>query len=196
MTVVTAASGFDLDYVWKNQAAKDAPERQGEVKPSGGYYIGAAEAGEPAGRWFGKGAEALGFTPGQKVERKSYDAVYRQIDPRDGTKLGSAPGGHKKYEDHLDKLKAAEPHATSERIAQLERIAAQATRKSPVYTDETVSIAKSVSIFHASIRENERQARLAGDQAAAAYWRAQEEKYQEIVQAANRPGWSTLSSGC
>ena len=193
MTVVTAASGYDLDYVWKNQPAKEDPERQGEVKPStGGYYIGAAEAGEPAGRWFGKGAEALGFAPGQKVERDPYNAVYQQIDPRDGTRLGNKPGGHQKYKDHLDKLLAAEPHATSERVAQLQRIAAQAVRKSPVYTDMIVSIVKSVSIFHASIRENERQARLAGDDAAAAYWRAAENKYQEIVQAANKAGLEHL----
>ena len=189
--VVTAASGYDLDYVWKNQAQGDA-ERQPEGKAGGGYYISAAEAGEAPGRWFGKGAAALAFTPGQQVEREPYDAVYKQVDPRDGTKLGSAPGGYKKYKDHLEKLLAAEPHATSERVAQLERLAAQATRKSPVYTDATVSISKSVSIFHASLRENERQARLAGDHAAAAYWRAQNERYEQIAQDANRAGLEHL----
>ena len=189
--VVTAASGYDLDYVWKNQA-KAGAERQAEGKAGGGYYINAAEAGEAPGRWFGRGAEALGFTPGQRVEREPYDAVYKQVDPRDGTQLGRKPGGYAKYADHLDKLLAAEPHATSERVAQLERLAAQATRKSPVYTDATVSISKSVSIFHASIRENERQARLAGDQTAAAYWRGQDEKYEQIVQAANRAGLEHL----
>ena len=94
--VVTAASGYDLDYVWKNQAKADA-ERQAESKTGGGYYISAAEAGEAPGRWFGKGAEALGFTPGQQVEREPYDAVYKQVDPRDGTKLGRKPGGYTKY---------------------------------------------------------------------------------------------------
>ena len=189
--VVTAASGYDLDYVWKNQA-KAAAARQAESETGGGYYINAAEAGEAPGRWFGHGAEALGFTPGQQVEREPYDAVYRQVDPRDGTQLGRKPGGYAKYADHLDKLLAAEPHATSERVAQLERLAAQATRKSPVYTDATVSISKSISIFHASIRENERQARLAGDQTAAAYWRGQDERYEQIVQDANRAGLEHL----
>ena len=189
--VVTAASGYDLDYVWKNQA-KAGAGRQAEGKAGGGYYINAAEAGEAPGRWFGRGAEALGFTPGQRVEREPYDAVYKQVDPRDGTQLGRKPGGYAKYADHLDKLLAAEPHATSERVAQLERLAAQATRKSPVYTDATVSISKSVSIFHVSIRENERQARLAGDQMAAAYWRGQDKKYEQIVQAANRAGLEHL----
>ena len=52
--VVTAASGFDLGYVWKNQAEQAELERS-----AGGYYINAAQAGElPAaggalvsGRW-------------------------------------------------------------------------------------------------------------------------------------------------
>ncbi len=44
--VVTAASGYDLGYVWKNQGKRAEPER-----PAGGYYINAAQAGEPPGRW-------------------------------------------------------------------------------------------------------------------------------------------------
>ena len=188
--VVTAASGFDAAYPWKGQAQGDA-QREAEGS-KGGYYIDAAQAGEAPGRWFGKGAEALGFTPGQEVEREPYDKVYAQVDPRDGTKLGRAPGGYKQRDELLKELSRAEPHATAERIAELERQASQATRRSPVYTDATASISKSISIFHASIRENERQARLAGDDAAAAYWRGQDEKYQRIVQDANRAGLEHL----
>jgi hypothetical protein len=43
----------------------------------------------------------------------------------------------------------------------MQRIAHQESRRSTPYTDVTVSLAKSVSILHTSIRENERQARLA-----------------------------------
>ena len=184
--VVTAASGYDLGYVWKGQAQGGTQREQS----AGGYYINAAQAGEAPGRWFGSGAEALGFTAGQQVDRKPYEAVYRQVDPRDGTQLGRKPGGYAKYADHLGNLLAAEPHATSERVAELERQAAQATRKSPAYTDVTVSLSKSVSILHASIRENARQARLAGDEAAAAYWDARESEYQQVLQDAEpgRPG--------
>jgi len=188
--VVTAASGFDAAYPWKGQRQGDT-QRQPEGS-KGGYYIDAAQAGEAPGVWFGKGAEALGFTPGQDVEREPYDKVYAQVDPRDGTKLGRAPGGYKKRDELLKELLKAEPHATAERIAELERQASQATRRSPVYTDATASISKSISIFHASIRENERQARLAGDDAAAAYWRGQDEKYERIVQDANRAGLEHL----
>ena len=119
--VVTAASGYDLTTSGKTRPEGDA-QRQAEGS-KGGYYINAAEAGEAPGRWFGKGAEALGFTPGQEVEREPYDEVYEQVDPRDGTKLGRAPGGYKTREIILDKLLAAEPHATGERVAELERLA-------------------------------------------------------------------------
>ena len=34
----------------------------------------------------------------------------------------------------------------------------------------TVSFSKSISVLHASMRENERRTRLAEDEAAAAYW--------------------------
>ncbi len=181
--VVTAASGFDLGYVWKNQAGSAVPERS-----AGGYYINAAQAGEPPGRWWGPGAAALGFAEGQLVARSPYELVYRQIDPRTGQKLGRSRGNYASFADHLARLQAAEPHATSERLLELEREAAQATRQAPVYTDMTVSFSKSMSVFHASIRENERRARLAGDAEAAARWADAERRYQEVLQAANRAG--------
>ena len=77
--VVTVAKGYDLGYVWKNQG------QAGAERTTGGYYINAAQAGEPPGRWWGPGARALGFAAGQVVERKPYDAVYQQVDPRTGT---------------------------------------------------------------------------------------------------------------
>lgn len=181
--VVTAASGFDLGYVWKNQAGHSAPERS-----AGGYYINAAQAGEPPGRWWGPGAVALGIPEGQMVDRKPYELVYRQIDPRTGQHLGRAPGRYATFDDHLARLTAAEPHATAERLLELEREAAQATRQSPAYTDVTVSFSKSISVFHASIRENERRARLAGNQTEAARWAEVERRYQEVLHAANRAG--------
>jgi hypothetical protein len=186
--VVTAASGYDLGYVWKGQRQADG----GAERSPGGYYLSAAIAGEPPGRWFGRGAEALGFTAGQEVERKPYEQVYRQVHPRTGEHLGRKPGGYAKFADHMARLLAAEPHATAERVAELERIAAQATRKAPAYVDVTVSLSKSISVFHASIRENARRARVADDEAAAAYWDAREADYQRIVQAANRAGLEHL----
>jgi TrwC relaxase len=84
--VVTVAKGYDLGYIWKNQA------RPGAGRTVGGYYIDASQGGEPPGRWWGPGAQALGLADGQVVERKPYDAVYRQIDPRTGVRLGRPRG--------------------------------------------------------------------------------------------------------
>ena len=148
--------------MWKNRAKRSA----------GGYYINAAQAGEPPGRWWGLGAEALAFAEGQLAERGPYEQVYRQVDPGTGEKLGRARAAYTSFADHLARLTAAEPQATEERL--LEREAAQATRQAPVYTDLTVSFSKSISVFHASIRENGRRARLAG----AGRWAEVEGRYQ------------------
>ena len=178
--VVTVAKGYDLGYIWKTQGQASAG------RTTGGYYINAAQSGEPPGRWWGPGAQALGFTSGQVVERKPYDAVYQQRDPRTGDKLGRPRGRYATFADHLAQLKAAEPHATAERVIELEREAAQVTRQPAVYTDVTVSFSKSISVLHASLRENARRARLASDDRALAYWSGREERFQEVLHRANR----------
>ena len=178
--VVTVAKGYDLGYIWKTQGQASG------ARTPGGYYINAAQAGEPPGRWWGPGAHALGFTSGQVVERKPYDAVYQQRDPRTGDKLGRPRGRYATFADHLAQLKATEPHATAERVIELEREAAQVTRQPAAYTDITVSFSKSISVLHASIRENARRARLAGDDRALAYWSGREERFQEVLHRANR----------
>jgi TrwC relaxase len=101
--VVTVAKGYDLGYVRKNQAQKD-----GAGQTVGGYYINAAQTGEPPGRWWGPGAQALGFAAGQVVEREPYDAVYQQRDPVTRERLGRARGGYLKFSDHLARLRAAD----------------------------------------------------------------------------------------
>ncbi len=143
MTMVTPHSGFDLEYYLG----------RAEEKTAGGYYLNAAQHGEPPGRWFGKGAEALGFADGQIVERDPYLAVYQQTDPQTGEQLGRAPNGYKRYTKILADKMAAEPHATFERRLELEREARQETRRSPPYTDLTVAHNKSISVLHASFRE-------------------------------------------
>ena len=185
--VVTIAKGYDLGYIWK---AQDHPAE----RTTGGYYLNAAQAGEPPGRWWGPGAQAFGLTSGQIVERRPYDAVYRQLDPRTGAKLGRPRGRYPTFTDHLARLQAAEPHATAERLIEFEREAAQATRQPAAYYDVTVSFSKSISVLHASLRENERRARLDGDQQAAAYWAGREETFQEVLHRANRAALEYLQA--
>ena len=185
--VVTIAKGYDLGYIWKTQDHTAEPA-------TGGYYIDAAQAGEPPGRWWGPGAQALGLTPGQTVDREPYEAVYRQTDPRTGAKLGRARGRYPTFADHLARLQAAEPHATAERLIELEREAARATRQPAAYYDVTVSFSKSISVLHASLRENERRARMGGDQEAAAYWAGREQAFQEVLHRANRAALEYLQA--
>jgi conjugative relaxase-like TrwC/TraI family protein len=185
--VVTIAKGYDLGYIWKTQdhAAGQA---------AGGYYIDAVQAGESPGRWWGPGDQALGLTPGQTVERAPYDAVYGQTDPRTGARLGRPRGRYPTFADHLARLTAAEPHATAERLIELEREAARATRQPAAYYDVTVSFSKSISVLHASLRENERRARHAGDQRGAAYWAGREQAFQEVLHRANRAALEYLQA--
>ena len=49
-------------------------------------------------------------------------------------------------------------------------------------------------MLHASIRENERRARLAGDQQAAAYWAGREQQFQEVLHRANRAALEYLQA--
>jgi hypothetical protein len=65
---------------------------------------------------------------------------------------------------------AAEPHATAERKRELRLEATRQARQSPLYFDLTLSLSKSISIFHASLGENACLARQAGDNEGDEYW--------------------------
>jgi len=68
--VATLAKGYDLDYIWKRVG-------QSPAKDSASYYLEASQTGEePQGRWWGPGAQALGFTPGQLIDGQPYDLLF------------------------------------------------------------------------------------------------------------------------
>ena len=162
--VATLSKGYDLDYIWKQVD-------RGPAKDAAGYYIQASETGgEPPGRWWGPGAKALGFEPGQTVERKPYDLLFGQRKAPDGTRLGKPPDDGRKAADLYAALLAAEPHATAERRRELRIEAVKQARQSPLFFDLTLSLSKSISIFHASLGENARLARQAGDHEGDQYW--------------------------
>ena len=155
--VATLSKGYDLDYIWKQVD-------RGPAKDAASYYIQASESGgEPPGRWWGPGARALGFEPGQRVEREPYDLLFGERKAPDGTQLGRPPGSGRKAADLYAQLLAAEPHATAERKRELRTEAVKKARQSPLFFDLTLSLSKSISIFHASLGENARLARQAGD---------------------------------
>ena len=164
--VATLSKGYDLDYIWKQVD-------RGPAKDAASYYIQASESGgEPPGRWWGPGAQALGFEHGQTVEREPYDLLFGQRKAPDGTPLGRPPDGGRKIADVYARLLAAEPHATAGRKRELRIEAAKQARQSPLFFDLTLSLSKSISIFHASLGENARLARQAGDHEGDKYWSA------------------------
>jgi conjugative relaxase-like TrwC/TraI family protein len=164
--VATLSKGYDLEYIWKQVD-------RGPVKDAASYYLQASESGgEPPGRWWGPGARALGFEHGQTIEREPYDLLFGERQAPNGTQLGRPPGDGRKAADLYVQLLAAEPHATAERKRELRLEAARQARQSPLYFDLTLSLSKSISIFHASLGENARLARQAGDKEGDQYWTA------------------------
>ncbi len=176
--VATLSKGYDLDYVWKQVDP-------GPAKDAAGYYIQASESGgEPPGRWWGPGAKALGFEHGQFVERGAYDLLFGQRKAPDGTPLGKPPGAGRKAQDIFARLLAGEPHATAERRRELRIEAARQARLSPLFFDLTISLSKSISIFHASLGENARLARQADGGDGDRYWSALVDEVDDMIRQA------------
>jgi len=155
--IATLSKGYNLDYIWRRVD-------KGPARDAASYYIQVTEGGgEPPGRWWGPGARALGLEPGEVVDRKPYDLLFGKREAPDGTALGRPPGSGRRAADIYAKLLAAEPHATAERKRELRLEATRQARQGPLFFDLTLSLSKSISIFHASLGENARLARAAGD---------------------------------
>ncbi len=181
--VATLSKGNDLEYIWKQVDL-------GPAKDAAGYYIQASETGgEPPGRWWGPGAKALGLEPGQVVERKPYDLLFGQRKAPDGTPLGKPPANARKAADLYARLLTAEPHATAERRHELRLEATRQARQGPLFFDLTISLSKSISIFHASLGENTRLARQAGDAAGDQYWSGLVAEVDDMIWQAVRAGF-------
>jgi conjugative relaxase-like TrwC/TraI family protein len=181
--VATLSKGYDLEYIWKQVD-------RSPVKDAASYYIQASETGgEPPGRWWGPGAKALGLEPGQRVEREPYDLLFGERQAPDGTLLGRSPGSGRKAADLYAELLAAEPHATAERKRELRTEAVRKARQSPLFFDLTLSMSKSISIFHASLGENARLARQAGDHDGDQYWTALVTEVDDMIYQAVQAGF-------
>jgi TrwC relaxase len=182
--VATLSKGYDLDYIWKQVDC-------GPTKEAVGYYIQASETGgEPPGRWWGPGAIALGFEHGQTVEREPYELLFGQRKAPDGTQLGKPTNGGRKAVDLYARLLAAEPYATAERRRELRIEATKQARQSPLFFDLTLSLSKSISIFHASLGENACLARQSGDQQGDQYWSALVTEVDDMIWQAVHAGFA------
>ena len=181
--VATLSKGYDLDYIWTHVD-------RGPTKDAASYYLQASESGgEPPGRWWGPGAKALGFGQGRRIERQPYDFLFGKRQAPDGTPLGRAPASGRKAAEVYKALLAAEPHATAERKRELRTQATRQARQGPLFFDLTLSFSKSISIFHASLGENARLARQAGDHAGDAYWSGLVADVDDMIWAAVHAGF-------
>ena len=181
--VATLSKGYDLEYIWKQVD-------RGPAKDAASYYLQASETGgEPPGRWWGPGARALGLEPGQKIDREPYDLLFGERQAPDGTQLGRSPANARRAADLYAQLLAAEPHATAERKRELRTEAVRKARQSPLFFDLSLSLSKSISIFHASLGENARLGRQAGDHDGDRYWTALVTEVDDMIHQAVEAGF-------
>ena len=157
MTLTTSGSRSTAVPPRTRPATTSRPARPAGSRPAaGGDQAPGPSASSPARR------SSASRTTCCSVERRAPD----------GTQLGRPPGNGRKAADLYARLLAAEPHATAERKRELRTEAVRRARQSPLFFDLTISLSKSISLFHASLGENARLARQAGDKDGDAYWSA------------------------
>jgi hypothetical protein len=157
--IATLSKGYDLDYICKQVDC-------GPAKDAASYYIQAGESGESRRAAGGDRARRRwALNPGG-----SRRLAVRRAEAPDGAPLRRPPGSGRKAADIFARLIAAEPHATAERMHELRLEATRQAQESPLFLDLTLSPSKSISIFHASLGENARFAREAGDSGGDEYW--------------------------
>ena len=103
----------------------------------------------------------LGFAPGRVVERGPCELLFGERKAPDGTPLWRPPVGGRRAAEVYAGLLAAAPQAAAERKRELRARASREARRSPLFFGR--SLWKSVSIFRASLGDNARLAREAGD---------------------------------
>lgn len=182
--MISVSTGADHRYY---VAATDAPHEN--------YYTSAVVDGEPAGRWAGRGAAALGLKG--DVSAQGMEALYaHRLDPRDDrfadrTRWGEAPtigGPPRRYataEETYVQLLAAEPNASGERREVLRLNAERSARSNVQYIDVTFSVQKSVTVLHAAFERQLVEAERAGDGEAADAWRAHRNAVEAAMWAGN-----------
>src|SRR4051812_31747708 len=190
--VLTISSGHSASYLL------DAVAKGRE-----NYYTGAVAAGEPPGRWFGRGAEAFGLRG--LVDHQDMTALYnRFIDPRDprfrdpahwseADTLGHTGRRYATEDELYERALDAEPDASAERRAELRLAAGKQARHNVAFTDVTFNVPKSVTVLHTAFEAQEVKARAAGDEETAAAWAAHRVAVEDAIWAGNNAALDYLS---
>jgi AAA domain-containing protein/TrwC relaxase len=162
--VLSISNGHSADYLTSAVAAGRE-----------NYYTGAVAAGEPPGRWYGRGAAALGLSG--EVDAQDMTALYEHfLDPRDeafrdperwtdAATLGHTGRRYLSEEEIYQAALAAEPDAGAERRAALQVEAGKKARKNVTFHDATFSVQKSVTVLHAAFEYKEVRAQRAAESA-------------------------------
>jgi hypothetical protein len=189
--VLTIARGHSVGYLIREVAAGRE-----------NYYTGAVSEGEPPGRWYGAGGEALGLSG--MVDHQDMAALYEHfIDPRDpafrdrdawkdAATLGHAGRTYKTAEELYAEALNAEPYAEAERREQLRLQASKDERHNVAFYDVTFSVQKSITVLHAAFEHQEVQARRAGDEERAAAWAAHKQAVEDAIWAGQRAAMDYL----
>jgi conjugative relaxase-like TrwC/TraI family protein len=161
-----------------------------------GYYTDASVVGEPAGRWWGEGAEALGLNG--EVNAEVMHAMYTHLlDPRDpaarsqttwgdAATLGNAHANYRTPEEIYGESLSKEPHAGPERREELRAAAEVAARQAVPFIDLTFSPTKSVTVLNVAYERAAAEAAAVGDMERAAEF----ERRHQLVEAAVMAGAS------
>ncbi|WP_068929383.1 MobF family relaxase [Planobispora rosea] len=172
--MLSIAPGYDPRYLTR-QVGKGAEN----------YYLSATvEHGEPPGRWWGRGAEALGLEPGSEIDGPVMEKLYENfLDPRDPdflndavpdgekTRLGRRKSQFQDWKTIYAKRLAAEPEATAERREQIRITAKHDARQAVIHHDATFSPPKTVTLVHAGLLAAAQQAERSGKTVLAAQYR-------------------------
>jgi conjugative relaxase-like TrwC/TraI family protein len=190
--VLSIAVGYSPDYLLK--AVATGREN---------YYTGAVSAGEPPGRWWGRGAEQLGLRG--LVDGQDMTGLYeRFVDPRaegfrDQARWDELPTlGHagRRYRSEDEVYAAAlqrEPNAGPERRAELRVEAGKLARRNVAFLDVTFSVQKSVTLLHTAFEAEQAKAAAAGDTESAEAWGRHKKAVEDAIWAGNNAGLAYLS---
>ena len=160
MALVSLKSGFDVDY------------HIGQVGVD--YHLNAA--GEPPGRWMGRGAQVLGLagpiggtSPEGEANAEAMRALYHDDVAPDGTRLATSQRRHQ-YPDKTVQVAAAKDRikarvdalgrfATPEKIRDIEIAEMAKVRTCTPFIDMVLSVEKSISLLQVGFLADARRAR-------------------------------------
>ncbi|MFC4943318.1 MobF family relaxase [Pseudonocardia sp. GCM10023141] len=190
-------TGHDIDYY--SDAVGKAPQRGLDE-----YYTGAVAAGEPAGRWFGRGADRLGLAG--EVDAEVIKAVFtHRLDPRDpnvasretwhqAARYGSPPRNYRKADEIYAGLLDKHPDAGPEERAELRGQAARSARESVSFYDVVLSAPKSLTLLWVACERGAHDADQNGDTAGAEQWRQVAATIEDSLMVGHRAVLSFLES--